>query len=215
VVQRTLELAPPQSSGQSAPCLAGNVLVYLTESGRLIAVDVGGENTVFLAAKVQACALRVDAGRVVGALRTAAGVRYLAWDVRDLRDVLREGGAVVPPVPAPGTRVHLLGLPREGGILHQGSGMLRLEVAHDPVPVALEESYRKLVGAAPGAWLIRRTPNPLGPPVHHDQLRPQSLLQVPVPVPGGVLVLGQVRWLGSTAAGALLIPTIGGRRVAA
>ncbi len=214
LIQRTLELAP-NPDGLSSPCIAGNILVYLTENGRLVAVDIGGDATIFLAAQVKAAALRVELGRVVGALRTGAGVRYLAWDVRDLRDALREGASVVSPVPAPGTQVHLLGLPRDEGVLHQGSGLLRLEVAYDPAPDEVSATYRKLTGSSPGLWVVRRIANPLGPPVHHSDMRPQLLHQVPVPIPGGVLMLGQLRWLGNTAKGALLVPTVGGRRVAA
>lgn len=214
LIQRALEL-PPLADGSSAPCLAGNVLVYLTEGGRLVALDAGGDATLFLAAQVRSAALKVEEGRIVGALRTGSGVRYLAWDVRDLRDALREGGAVVPPVPAPGTQVHLLGLPRDEGVLHQGAGLLRLEVSWDPVSDDAAAVYRKVTGAAPGPWVVQRIANPLGPSVHHATLRPQLLHQVPVPVPGGVLMLGQVHWLGNTAAGALLLPTVGGDRVAA
>ncbi len=214
LIQRALELGP-NPDGASSPCLAGNVLVYLTENGRLLAVDVGGDAAIFLAAQVRAASLRVDAGRVVGALRTGAGVRYLAWDVRDLRDALREGETVVPPTPAPGTHVHLLGLPRDEGALHRGSGLLRLEVWWDPVPDEVSTLYQRVTGTAPGPWRIHRVTNPLGPEVHHPDMRPQVLHQVPVPIPGGVLLLGQLRWLGHTAAGALLVPTVGGRRVAA
>lgn len=214
LIQRSLEL-PPSSDGQSSPCIAGNILVYLTENQRLVAVDIGGDATIFLSSQVRSVALRLELGRVVGALRTDSGVRYLSWDVRDLRDALREGSSVVAPEPAPGTQVHLLGLPRDDGVLHQGSGLLRLEVAFDPPPDQVASTYKKLTGTAPGPWVVRRIPNPLGPVVHHTDLRPQRLHQVPVPVPGGVLVLGQLRWLGNTAAGALLVPTVGGRRVAA
>lgn len=214
LIQRALEVAP-LADGSSTPCLAGNVLVYLSEGGRLVALDLGGTAALFLAAQVRAAALRVEHGNVVGAIRTASGVRYLAWDVRDLRDALIEGAPAVAPSPATGTQVHLFGLPRDDGVLHQGSGLLRLEVTHDPVGEDLAAAYRKLAGTAPGPWVVHRIANPAGPQVHHPDLRPQLLHQVPVPIPGGVLVLGQVRWLGHTATGALLVPTVGGRRVAA
>lgn len=208
LVERALELAPA-ADGASTPCLAGNVLVYLTDSGRLIALDAGGDSTVFLAAQVQAVALRLEGVRVIGALRTDAGVRYLSWDVRDLREALRSNGAA-RPTPATGTGANLLGLPRDRSRLHQGAGLLRLVVEHDPVEGPLVDVYRATTGVEPGAWLIRRTPNPEGPEIHHPDLRPQVLHQVPVPVPGGILLIGQVRWLGRTASGAVLVPTDGG-----
>lgn len=214
LIQRGLDLAP-LGDGSSTPCLAGNVLVYVSEGGRLLALDAGGSASLTLAAPVAAAALRVDQGQVVGALRTPAGVRYVAWDVRDLRDALAEGAPAVPPTPATGTHVHLFGLPRDDGVLHQGSGLLRLEVTHDPVGEEHANAYKRVTGAAPGPWVVRRIANPSGPSVAHPDLRPQLLHQVPVPIPGGVLLLGQVRWLGHLATGALLVPTVGGRRVAA
>lgn len=209
LIARALELAPA-ADGASTPCLAGNVLVYLTDGGRLVAVDAGGEASLFLAAQVQTAALRVDGLQVVGALRTEAGVRYLAWEIRDLREALRTGSGAVRPAPTTGTGANLLGLPRDRSRLHQGSGMLRLVVEHDPVDGEAAGIYRKVAGVEPGSWLIRRLPNPDGPPIHHPDLRPQVLHQVPVPIPGGVLVLGQLRWFGRTATGALLVPTVGG-----
>jgi len=208
VIQRALELAP-MADGNSTPCLAGNVLVYLTDSGRLIAVDAGGEATIFLAAQVRAASMRLEGGTVIGALQTDAGVRYLSWEVRDLRDGLVRNG-VVQPTPVKATNAHLLGLPMDRSRLHQGTGLVRLVVEHDPIEnEELLATYRKITGVPPGAWVIRRTPNPDGPPVYHPHLRPQQLLQVPTPVPGGVLVLGTVRHLSTSLVGALIIPNVG------
>ncbi len=208
VIERALELAP-MADGNSTPCLAGNVLVYLTDSGRLVALDVGGEGTIFLAAQVRAASMRLEGGTVIGALQTDAGVRYLSWEVRDLRDGLARNG-VVQPTPMKASSAHLLGLPRDHTRLHQGTGLLRLVVEHDPIASdELIATYKKVTGASPGPWVIRRTPNPDGPPIHHPNLRPQQLLQVPSPIPGGVLVLGTVRYFSKALAGALLIPNVG------
>jgi hypothetical protein len=106
--------------------------------------------------------------------------------------------------------VHLLGLPRDRTRLHQGAGMMRLVVEHDPVPDEQADRYERITGVAPGEWLIRRTPNPEGPLVPQPDLRPQALDQVPVPVPGGVFLLGRLRWYGRTVSGALLVPTVAG-----
>lgn len=210
LVARQLEIAP-HGGGTCTPCLAGNVLVYLTQSERLIAIDARLDAAVFLAAQVRAAALKVRAGHVLAALRTEAGVRYLSWDIRDLREALRKGGRAVRPRTVGGMAVHLLGLPRDRTRLHQGSGPLRLVVEHDPLPDGLAEQYERVTGVRPGAYLVRRTPNPQGPELHHPDLRPQLLHQVPVPVPGGVFLIGQIRWFGQNVAGALLVPTFGGR----
>jgi hypothetical protein len=208
IIQRALELAP-MGDGRSTPCLAGNVLVYLTDSGRLVAVDAGGEATLFLAAQVKAAALRLEGGTVIGALQTDAGVRCLSWEVRDLRDGLRRNG-IVQPTPVKTTSTHLLGLPRDRTKLYQGSGPLRLIVEHDPIEDEdLLATYQKIAGVSPGSWVIARTPNPDGPTIYHPHLRPQHLNQVPVAVIGGVLVLGTVRTLAGSVAGALLIPNVG------
>lgn len=213
ILERPLELAP-LADGSSTPCLAGNVLAYLTEAGRLVAVDAGGDATLFLAARVQAAALRLDAGRIVGALRTETGIRYVAWEVREIRDALRLGEPGVRSAPATGAGANLLGLPRDGTRLHLGSGLLRIVVEHDPLDGPESDAYHRVTGVEPGPWLIRRFPNPDGPPLHHPDLRPQILHQVPVPVPGGVLLLGQLRWHGRTVGGAVLVPTSGGADVA-
>lgn len=208
LVQRTLDQAPA-ADGRSTPALAGNLLVYLTEAGRLLAVDFGGTGRMLLAAGVLSAAMRVRVGEVVGALQVDGGVRYLAWDTRDLREALRSGTPAAPRE-IPPTGVHLLGLPVERTRLHQGSGPLRLVVEHDPLPDDVSETYHEVTGVHPGDWLVRRTQNPLGPTVHHLDLRPQLLNQVPVPVPGGIFLLGQIRWFGRNVAGALLVPTVSG-----
>ena len=208
LVQRPLE-QPPATDGKSTLALAGNVLVYLGEGGRLIALDFGGNGRLLLAAGVLAAALRVRGGDVIGAFQVEGGMRYLAWDVRDLRDALRSG-AIVAPREVPPTGVHLLGLPGERTRLHQGAGPLRLVVEHDPVEEEVAEPYRQATGVSPGEYLIRRTVNPRGPAVAHPDLRPQVLHQVPVPVPGGTFLIGQIRWFGRNVAGALLVPTVGG-----
>jgi hypothetical protein len=136
-------------------------------------------------------------------------MRYLAWDLRDIRDSLRSGTPVAPREIAP-TGVHLLGLPTDRTRLHQGTGALRLVVEHDPVPDDVAEIYQTAHGVPPGEHLVRRTGNPLGPRVPYLELRPQVLRQVPVPVPGGTFLLGQVRWFGKNLDGALIIPTVAG-----
>lgn len=206
LVQRSLE-QPPSRDGRSTPALAGNVLAYLAEGGRLVALDFGGSGRLLLASGVLAAALRVRGGDVIGALQVEGGVRYLAWDVRDLRDALRTG-AVAAPREVPPTGVHLLGLPTDRTRLHQGSGPLRLVVEHDPLPEEVAEPYRQATGVQPGDHLVRRAVNPAGPPVPFPDLRPQVLEQVPVPVPGGIFLVGQIRWAGRNVAGALLVPTV-------
>lgn len=208
LVQRPLEL-PPATDGRSTPALAGNVLVYLADGGKLVALDFGGVGRLLLAAGVIAAAMRVRGGDVIGALQVEGGVRYLAWDVRDVREGVRTG-ASVPPREVPPTGVHLLGLPTERTRLHQGAGPLRLVVEHDPVDEEVAEPYRQATGVAPGDYLVRRAVNPRGPAVPYPDLRPQVLHQVPVPVPGGTFLLGQIRWFGRNVAGALLVPTVGG-----
>ena len=91
--------------------------------------------------------------------------------------------------------------------------MMRLVVEHDPVPPDDAAGYRAAAGCEPGEWLIRRTPNPEGPAVPFPDLRPTALHQVPVPVPGGVFLIGRVRWFGREVAGALLVPTVAGTLV--
>lgn len=209
ILERSLEL-PPLSDGSSTPCLAGNVLVYLSEGGRLVALDLGSGATLFLAAQLRAAALRVDGGRIVGALRTEVGIRYVSWETRDVREALRHGETGVRSAPATGAGANLLGLPRDATRLHVGSGLLRIVVEHDPLDGGEADAYHRVTGVEPGPWLVRRFPNPDGPPLHHPDLRPQVLHQVPVPIPGGVLVLGQLRVLGRVVAGAVLVPTSGG-----
>ena len=105
---------------------------------------------------------------------------------------------------------HLLGLPKGRTRLHRGHGPLRLVVEHDPIEDdSVLTTYRGVTGTSPGPWVIESTPNPDGPPVFSARLRPQALLQVPAPVPGGVLVLGTMRHRASSVSGALLIPTVG------
>ncbi len=208
LVQRVLEQAPA-ADGKSTPALAGNLLCYLAEGGRLMALDLGSSGRLLLTAGVQACTLKVRGGDVIGALAIEGGIRYLAWDTRDVRDGLRSGSPVAPRE-IPPTGVHLLGLPQDRTRLHQGTGPLRLVVEHDPLPDDVVELYQSAHGVPPGEHLIRRNRNPLGPPVPHLELRPQVLRQVPVPVPGGTFVLGQVRWFGRNLDGALLIPTVAG-----
>jgi hypothetical protein len=208
IVQRVLE-HPPHAKGTSTPALAGNVLCYLAEGGRLLALDLGSTGRLLLTAGVQACTLKVRGGDVIGALAIDGGMRYLAWDLRDIRDSLRSGTPVAPREIAP-TGVHLLGLPTDRTRLHQGTGALRLVVEHDPVPDDVAEIYQTAHGVPPGEHLVRRTGNPLGPRVPYLELRPQVLRQVPVPVPGGTFLLGQVRWFGKNLDGALIIPTVAG-----
>ena len=214
LIHRALELTP-MGGGASAPCLAGNVLVYLTESGRLVALDMGGDGILSLASQVRVAAVQLAASTVEAALQTDSGVRHLSWSVRDLRDGLTRGGSV-EGAPLKSGGAHLLGLPTERTQLHRGEGALRLVVMHDPIDdERILATYRGIAGARPGDWVIEATPNPDGPPVYCTRLRPQELLQVPCPVPGGVLVLGTVRHRGATLAGALLIPTVGRRDEAA
>ena len=201
---------PPSADGLSSPALAGNVLVYATNDGRLVAVDMGGDRTLVLASGVDSAALRVVGGEVVGATRGEGRLRYLSWSVEDLREALASDSHGLLPTETAATSVHLLGLPRERTRLHQGTGMMRLVVEHDPVGDDEAELYRAVTGSSPGEWLIRRTPNPEGPPVPYSDLRPQELHQVPVPVPGGVFMLGRLRWFGRVVSGALLVPTVAG-----
>ncbi len=208
IVQRALDQLPA-ADGKSTPALGGNVLCYLAEGGRLLAIDLGSSGRLLLTSGVQACTLKVRGGDVIGALAIEGGIRYLAWDLRDLRDGLRTGTPLAPREIAP-TGVHLLGLPSDRTRLHQGTGALRLVVEHDPLPEELVELYQAVNGTPPGEHLVRRTGNPLGPKVPHLELRPQVLRQVPVPVPGGTFVLGQVRWFGRNLDGALLVPTVPG-----
>lgn len=207
VVRRALELSPA-SDGLSTPCLAGNVLVYLTETGRLVAVDMASEATLFLAVDVHQASCRLDRGMVRAALRVDAGVRYCAWDVRDLRDGLAEF-TEVDAIQSGGAGSKLLGLPHNRTRLHMGSGLVRLVVEHDPVDGALADLYKETTGVWPGPWLIRRTANPDVAPVNDIDLRPQDLWQVPVPIPGGILVIGAVRAGGVLVSGALVIPNHG------
>ncbi|MEZ4316074.1 MAG: hypothetical protein R3F61_01155 [Myxococcota bacterium] len=210
LVRRPLEL-PAMSDGLSSPCLAGNVLAYLTEKGRLVAVDMASDATVFLADDVLQASLRLERGMIRAALRIESGVRYLAWDVRDIRDALADY-AEVSGKPTGGAGSNLLGLPHNRTRLHVGAGLVRLVVEHDPVEGELAEVYHDVTGSWPGPWLIRRTANPQGPPVHDIDLRPQDLWQVPVPIPGGILVLGVARVNGEFLTGALAIPNLGGQR---
>lgn len=207
VVRRSLELMPA-SDGLSTPCLAGNVLVYLSDTGRLVAVDMASESTVFLAEDVLQASCRIDRGWVRAALRLQSGVRYRAWDVRDLRDGLADY-TEVDSTASGGAGSNLLGLPHNLTRLHMGSGLVRLVVEHDPVEGQLAETYKETTGVWPGPWLIRRTANPRGPAVHDIDLRPQDLWQVPVPIPGGILVIGAVRAGSAVVSGALAIPTLG------
>ena len=207
VVRRALELQPA-SDGLSTPCLAGSVLVYLTETGRLVAVDMASEATVFLAEKVHQASCRIDRGLVRAALRLDVGVRYCAWDVRDLRDGLSDY-TEVDASNSGGAGSNLLGLPHNRTRLHIGSGLVRLVVEHDPIEGPLAEMYKETTGVWPGPWLIRRTSNPRGPAVYDIDLRPQDLWQVPVPIPGGILVIGAVRAGGVLVSGALAIPNQG------
>ncbi len=207
LVRRSLEL-PAMSDGLSAPCLAGNVLVYLTEKQRLVALDMGSDATVFLAEDVLQASLRVERGMIRAALRIRSGVRYLAWDVRDVREALADY-TEVSGQPTGGAGSNLLGLPFNRTRLHVGAGLVRLVVEHDPVEDALAETYHAVTGSWPGPWLIRRTANPKGPPVHDIDIRPQDLWQVPVPIPGGVLMLGVLRVRGAFVAGALVLPNLG------
>lgn len=206
LVQRTLQLSP-MGDGLSTPCLAGDVLVYLTDKGQLVAVDMCSDASVFLATDVLQASLRLDAGCVRAGLRIASGVRYLAWDVRDLREALYSF-AEISALPSSGAGSGLLGLPHDNTRLHVGAGLVRLVVEHDPVDGELASLYRNHTGVWPGPWLIRRTANPLGPDVRDIDIRPADLWQVPVPVPGGVLVLGVVRDGGRQLSGALLLPTV-------
>lgn len=209
LLQRELAQAPA-ADGRSTPALAGNILVYLTAGGTLVAVDFGGEGRIALASDLQSATLRLRRGEVIGALSNAGGLRYLAWRVRDLRDAMADTERRVAPRAIEATGVHLLGLPAERTRLHQGTGLLRLVVEHDPVDDALSEVYEAATGAPPGAFLVRRTTNPAGPQVAHPDLRPQLLQQVPVPVPGGTFLLGRLRWFGESYTGALLVPTVAG-----
>ncbi|MCA9568582.1 MAG: hypothetical protein KC656_12105 [Myxococcales bacterium] len=206
LVQRTLPL-PPMGDGLSTPCLVGDVLVYLTEKRQIVAVDMCSDASVFLATDVLQASLRLDAGYIRAGLRIASGVRYLAWDARDLRDALGDY-AEVSAVPSSGAGSSLLGLPHNNTRLHIGAGLVRLVVEHDPVEGELADVYRKATGVWPGPWLIRRTANPSGPEVRDIDVRPADLWQVPIPVPGGVLVLGAMRADGRLATGALLVPTV-------
>ena len=207
LLERALEV-PPRDDGRSTPALAGNVLVYLARDGRVIAVDLGGDRRVVLAHEVEVAAMRLVGGEVVAALQSHGTVRYMAWTVADLRDALVLGVDDIGASPSTATTVHLLGLPQERTRLHQGAGMLRLVVEHDPVPDEQAELYEAVTGSLPGPWLVRRTPNPEGPRVAHPDLRPQALHQVPIPIPGGVFLLGRVRWFGRNIDGALLVPTV-------
>ena len=207
LLERTLEV-PPQTDGRSTPALAGNVLVYLARDGRVVAIDLGGNRHIVLVHDVDVAAMRLVGGEVVAALQSRGSVRYLAWSVADLRDALVLGVDDIAATASTATTVHLLGLPLERTRLHQGAGMLRLVVEHDPVPDEMAELYEAVTGCPPGPWLVRRTPNPAGPRVPHADLRPQTLHQVPIPVPGGVFLIGQVRWFGRNIDGALLIPTV-------
>ena len=210
IVRRSLELAPA-SDGLSSPCIAGNILVYLTETGRLVAVDLLAEGTIFLAENVLQASLRLDCGLITGALRIDEGVRYLAWDVRDLREALFEYQKANGTTTS-GAGSHLLGLPHNNTRLHVGSGLVRLVVVHDPIEGKLAEIYRQTTGVWPGPWLIQRTLNPHAEPMIDINLRPQDLWQVPSPVPGGVLLLGSIRSGGALVSGALLLPTVGTQR---
>lgn len=209
LLARALEI-PPATQGRSTPALAGNVLCYLASDGRVVAVDMGGEQSVVLADHVDAAALRVAGGEVVGALHGPQGLQYPAWNIEDLRAALAIGEPTLPGRPTNAVSVHLLGLPRDRTRLHQGAGMMRLVVEHDPVPDEQAERYERVTGSLPGEWLVRRTPNPDGPQVPHPDLRPQALHQVPVPVPGGVFLIGRLRWFGRDVSGALLVPTVTG-----
>jgi hypothetical protein len=206
MLERALSL-PPMADGLSTPCLVGDVLVYLTEKGQLVAVDMCSDDSIFLATDVLQASLRLDGGFVRAGLRIASGIRYLAWDARDLRDALGAFGEITA-VPSSGAGSSLLGLPHNNTRLHLGAGLVRLVVEHDPVDGPLAELYQKVTGTWPGPWLIRRTANPLGPTVRDIDIRPADLWQVPVPVPGGVLVLGAMRVDGRQATGALLVPTV-------
>jgi hypothetical protein len=207
LIERALTLAP-HPDGRSTPALAGNVLVYLADDGRLVAADMGGDKVISLMHDVEAAALRLVGGAVTGALQAEGSVRYLSWQVTDLRDALTLGADSVPHEPSTATTVHLLGLPRDRTRLHQGAGLLRLVVEHDPVPQEVGDRYEEVTGAPPGEWIVRRTANPSGPKVAHPDLRPMALHQVPIPVPGGIFLLGTVRWFGKVARGALLLPTV-------
>lgn len=209
LVERPLPI-PPMADGLSTPCLVGEVLVYLSEKGQLVAVDMVKDAFSFLATDVLQASLRLDAGFVRAGLRIASGVRYLAWDARDLRDAMGDYGRVTPH-PTSGAGSSLLGLPHDNRRLHVGAGLVRLVVEHDPVEGALAETYREETGLWPGPWLIRRTANPRGPEVRDIDLRPADLWQVPVPVPGGLLLLGAIRSAERLATGALLLPTVGDR----
>lgn len=210
LVRRALELAP-MADGLSTPCLAGNVLVYLTEKNRLVAVDLASDAHALLAEDILQASLRLERGEVRAALRIASGVRYLAWDVRDLRDAIADYREVSAR-PTGGAGSNLLGLPHNRTRLHMGAGLVRLVVEHDPVDGALAEIYREVTGSFPGPWLIRRTANPEGIPVHDIDLRPQDLWQVPIPIPGGVLLMGVLRVRGATVSGALAVPNVMGAR---
>ncbi len=206
---RSLEI-PPNADGRSTPALAGNVLAYVSADGRVVAVDMGGERSVVMAERVDAAALKVVGGDIVGALHGPTGLRYPAWSIDDLRIALATDVPTLWGRATNAVAVHLLGLPRDRTRLHQGAGMMRLVVEHDPVPDEQADRYERITGVAPGEWLIRRTPNPEGPLVPQPDLRPQALDQVPVPVPGGVFLLGRLRWYGRTVSGALLVPTVAG-----
>lgn len=207
LVHRRLELEPAHD-GQSTPALAGNVLIYLTRKGRLVAVDLGGSGATYLADGIEQASLRVERGQVVALLRSAGSVQSMSWDSRDLREAVEDGSSAQAERWS-GASTSLLGLPVGGGRLHLGSGLVRLIVEDDPVPPIAQDAYQRVTGVRPGRWLIRRTHNPSAPTIHLPDLRPQRLDQVPVPVQGGVLLIGQLRYRGVSVEGAMVVPNYG------
>ena len=204
----------PARDGRSTPVLAGNVLVYLADTATLVATDFRPEPgpALPLLEGVEEATMTLHRGSVVAAVRTEHGLSYLGWSVLGLRRALAADRPVEAPHSIDPLLVHPRRLPSGRGRVHHGMGTLRLVVEHDPVTGPLAALYERSVHAPPGPYLLRRAANPKQGSALRTHLRPQLLHQVPVPVPGGTLVLGRLRWFGESMEGAMLVPTVQGGR---
>ncbi len=211
VVYRELP-SPALEDSRCSPCFAGDLVVYLAETGALVLVRIGGggRSHAVLLEGVSRAHLTLEGGAVAARLDVEGQGQQLLWGVRKLRRALRSEHTL--PEPQRGTVDVGWELPAVGQSLRVAQDGLALMVDATPLR-GLEggwtpRRHAELKGRPPGRYHLSVAPANDVPPVGGFGIRPARLHQVPVPLPGGFGFLGAHDVKGAERKGVFFVPSV-------